>query len=152
MSRRLFALGMALMATTAQAARIDEGALPDIDRLLQGCWINAEGTLAGQIAAAEGAAQVELCFADGGVGATLLDAAGGRLASSLGSYAFRNQKIVLTGPIDVAWVFDRPTVICDVGVKPHVRLGLFGCVGSGPDQPVAFFDDLLFLAPPRAAT
>ena len=146
---RLGALTAVLIAaaTTAHAARIDDGPLPNIDRLIQGCWINADGTLS-----AEESAQVELCFADGVVGTTLIDAAGARLAEAPGSYAFRNEKIVLTGPSDIAWAFGRATLICDIGVKPYVRLSLFDCVGSGQGEPVVFFDDLLFLAPPKAAS
>lgn len=151
MIRFVFALALMLVATGARAERIDDGPLPNIDRLIQGCWINAEGTLTDEIAAA-GSAQIELCFDHGVLGTTLIDTAGERVASAPGAYSFRNQKIVLTGPDEIAWAFGRPTIICDVGVKPYVRLGLFGCVGSGTDQPVALFGDLLFVAPPKAAT
>ena len=138
--RRVLAITVVVLsAGSVQAARIDEGALPDLDRFIQGCWVNAEGTLTGQ---------VEICFAEGIVGTALIDDAGVRLAAAPGSYSFRNEKIVLTNNTD--WVLDRETLICDVGVKPYVRLGLFGCVGSGEGEPVVFFDDMLFL--PSAAT
>lgn len=134
--RRALALAMVLFGTnTVQAARIDEGALPDFDRFIQGCWSNAEGTLTGQ---------VEVCFAEGVVDTTTIDPAGGRLAGTPGRYSFRNEKIVLTGDAD--WVFGRATLICDIGIKPYVRLGLFDCVGSGGGEPVRFYDDMLFLA------
>ena len=135
MMRALAMAAVMLSAGSVQAARIDEGALPDLDRFIQGCWINAEGTLTGQ---------VEICFTEGIVGTALIDDAGVRLAAAPGSYSFRNEKIVLTNNTD--WVFGRATLICDVGVKPYVRLGLFGCVGSGGHEPVQFFDDMLFLA------
>ena len=139
MMRALAMAAVMLSAGSVQAARIDEGALPDLDRFIQGCWVNAEGTLTGQ---------VEICFTEGIVGTALIDDAGVRLAAAPGSYSFRNEKIVLTNNTD--WVFGRATLICDVGVKPYVRLGLFGCVGSGEGEPVVFFDDMLFL--PSAAT
>ena len=135
MMRALAMAAVMLSAGSVQAARIDEGALPDLDRFIQGCWINAEGTLTGQ---------VEICFTEGIVGTALIDDAGVRLAAAPGSYSFRNEKIVLTNNTD--WVLDRETLICDVGVKPYVRLGLFDCVGSGEGEPVRFFDDMLFLA------
>jgi hypothetical protein len=137
--RTLALAAVLLSAGAAQAARIDDGALPDIDRLIQGCWLDAEGALA-----AEANRQVEICFADGVVETATIDAAGTRLAGASGAYSFRNAKIVLTG--DAGWVFGRATVICDIGVKPYVRLGLFGCVGSGKGETTAFFDDMLFLA------
>ena len=136
--RRVLAIAVVVLSTSAvQAARIDEGALPDLGRYIQGCWVNAEGTFPER-----GAGQVELCFAEGVVDTAVIDAAGGRLAGNPGSYSFRNEKIVLTG--DTGWVFGRATVICDIGVKPYVRLGLFDCVGSGGGEPVEFFDDMLF--------
>jgi hypothetical protein len=145
--RYALALAIIVLGTGAvQAARIDEGALPDIGRVLEGCWVNAEGALAEQIAAA-GAIQAELCFADGALDTALIDAAGARVTAS-GRYSFRNEKIVLTSDAD--WVFGRTTLICDVGVKPYVRLALFECVGSGKDEPVIFYPDLLFM--PQAAT
>jgi hypothetical protein len=140
---RALALAVVLLSTSAvQAARIDEGALPDIGRYIQGCWVNAEGTLTEQ-----GAGQVEVCFTEGVVDTTLIDEAGGRVTGTPGSYSFRNEKIVLTSETD--WVFGRATLVCDVGVKPYVRLGLFDCVGSGEGEPVRFYDDMLFL-PGRA--
>jgi hypothetical protein len=146
----LRALGAILLMsiTAAQAARIDDGPLPDIGRLIQGCWINDEGTLADEIAAAA-ATQLELCFADGVVDTALIDSAGTRVATP-GAYSFRNEKIILTS--DAAWVFGRATLICDIGVKPYVRLALFDCVGSGHGEPTEFFDDLLFLAKKEAVT
>jgi hypothetical protein len=146
--RRALAIALIVLSTgAAQAARIDVGPLPDIGRLIQGCWVGAEGTLAAEIAAAE-ANQLEVCFADGVIDTALIDAAGGRIAGAPGAYSFRNEKLVLTGDAD--WVFGRATLICDVGVKPYVRLALFDCVGSGEGEAVMFYDDLLFL--PRAAT
>lgn len=136
---------------TVQAARIDDGPIPDVGPYLQGCWVSDEGTLAEQIAASE-AEQVELCFTDGALDTTLIDAAGERLASAPASYTFRDTKIVLTGPADTVWVFGRPTVICDVGVKAYYHLGLLDCVGSGQGQTTVFYDDLLFVFPPKAAS
>lgn len=137
---RALALAAILLSTgAAQAARVDEGALPDIGPFIQGCWVNAEGILA-----AEASLQVEICFTDGVLDTALIDAAGGRLAGAPGAYSFRNEKIVLTGDTD--WVFGRPMIICDIGVKPHVHLGLFGCVGSGEGETTEFFDDMLFVA------
>jgi hypothetical protein len=145
--RSALALAAIVLGTSAvQAARIDVGPLPDIGRLLQGCWVSAEGTLAEQIAAA-GAVQAELCFTDGVLDTALIDAAGMRSPAS-GIYSFRNEKIVLVSDAD--WVFGRAMLICDVGVKPYVRLALFDCVGSGAGTPVRFYDDLLFL--PSTAT
>jgi hypothetical protein len=135
----------------AQAALIDNGPIPDIGRYLQGCWVSDEGTLTEQIAAND-AAHVELCFTDGALDTTLIDAAGERHAGAPGSYIFRDTKIILTGTSDPAWVFGRPTVICDVGVKAYYHLGLLDCVGSGQGQTTVFFDDLLFVFPPRAAS
>lgn len=147
---RTFGAILLISVTAAHAARIDDGPLPNIDRQIQGCWINAEGTLAQQIAAAGDATTLELCFAEGTVDTALTDAAGERVGGARGVYSFRNEKIVLTS--DAGWIFGRSTLICDIGVKPYVRLGLFDCVGSGDGEPVVFFDDLLFLAPPKAAT
>jgi hypothetical protein len=138
-------------ATGAQAARIDDGSIPDISRYLEGCWINAEGTLADQINAT-GAAHLELCFTDGTLDATLTDTDGAPLASTDASYVFRDAKIILTGTAEPAWVFGRPTVICDVGVKAYYHLGLLDCVGSGQGQATLFFDDLIFVFPTRAAS
>jgi hypothetical protein len=149
--RLIVAAGMLLGGTTAQAARIDDGSIPDIGRYLQGCWINAEGTLAEQVAT-NGAAHLELCFTDGALDTSLVDAAGERLASTPASYTFRDTKIILTGSADSAWVFGRPIVICDVGVKAYYHLGLLDCVGSGQGQTNVFFDDLLFVFPTRAAS
>jgi hypothetical protein len=143
----------ALLAGTvsAPAARIDDGPIPDIGPYLKGCWINAEGTLAEQIAAAD-ATQIELCFTDGALDTTLIDAAGERHAATSGAYTFRDAKIILTDTADPAWIFGRPTVICDVGVKAYYHLGLLDCVGSGQGQTTVFFDDLLFVFPPKAAS
>jgi hypothetical protein len=144
--RRGLALAVIVLGTGAvQAARIDEGAIPDLGRFIEGCWVNDEGILA-----ADAGWQVELCFSGGALDAALLDAGGVRLSAAPGSYAFRNEKIVLTGDAD--WLFGRPTLICDVGIKPYVRLGLFDCVGSGTDAPVMFYEDMLFLAQKPAAT
>lgn len=153
MMLRNFIFGVALIAsaTGALGALIDDGPIPDIGRYLQGCWINAEDTLAEPIAAA-GGAQLELCFTDGALDTTLIDAAGERHAGAAGSYAFRDAKIVLNVPADVTWIFGRPTVICDVGVKAYYHIGLLDCVGSGQGQTTLFFDDLLFVFPPRAAS
>lgn len=153
MMLRHLAFGVFLLAgaTGANAARIDDGPIPDISRYLQGCWISAEGTLSAQIAT-ESAVQLELCFADGALDTTLIDLAGERLASSEGAYTFRDTKIILTSIADPAWVFGRPTVICDVGVKAYFHLGLLGCVGSGQGQTTVFFDDLLFVFPPKGAS
>ena len=144
MMRALVIATLMLGVDAAQAARIDDGPLPDIGRLMRGCWVNAEGILT-----AEAGERVELCFIDGVVDTALIDDAGTRIAAP-GAYSFRNEKLVLTS--DAGWVFGRSTVICDVGVKPLVRLGLFDCVGSGGDEPVQFFDDMLFLAKQDAAT
>lgn len=149
MRRALALAAIALSTNAVQAARIDVGPLPDVGRLLQGCWMTAEGTLALEIAGGD-ASQVEICFTEGVVGTALIDAAGVRLEGAPGAYSFRNEKIVLTSDAD--WVFGRATLICDVGVKPYVRLALFDCVGSGGNEPVAFYDDMLFLAQPGATT
>lgn len=149
MRRALALAAIALSTGTVQAARIDIGPLPDVGRLIQGCWVNAEGTLAAEVAAAD-ARQVEICFTEGVLDTALIDVAGGRLAGAPGAYSFRNEKIVFTSDAD--WVFGRATLICDVGVKPYVRLALFDCVGSGGNEPVAFYDDMLFLAQPGATT
>jgi hypothetical protein len=152
MHRSMILAAVLLVGTTsAQAARIDDGSIPDIGRYLQGCWVSDGDTLAAPIAAA-GGAQLELCFTDGALGTTLIDSAGERHAAADGSYTFRDTKIVLNGPGDVAWVFGRPTVICDVGVKAYFHLGLLDCVGSGQGQPTLFFDDLLFVFPPKVAS
>jgi hypothetical protein len=135
-----------LTAGPAQAATIDEGPIPDFGRLIQGCCLNAEGTLG------KPAETISLCFADGAADTALLDEAGHRLESQSGRYSVRNEQLVLSGPPDVAWVFGRPTLICDVGVKPYVRLALFDCVGSGDGEPAVFFDDLVFMAMREAAT
>lgn len=139
MTRALAIAAVMLSTGAVQAARIDEGALPDLGRYIQGCWVNTEGILS----AGEGQ-QVEFCFADGVVDTTLIDAAGARISGVRGAYSFRNEKIVLTGDAD--WVFGRATLICDIGIKPYVRLGLFDCVGSGGTEPAEFFGDMLFLA------
>ncbi len=147
MRRALALAALVLSPSAVQAARIDVGPLPDIGRLLQGCWVGDEGTLAAEAAAA-GASQIEICFSDGVLDIGLIDGVGGRLAGARGAYRFRNEKIVLTSDAD--WVFGRATLICDIGVKPYVRLGLFDCVGSGAGQPVVFYEDMLFL--PSGAT
>lgn len=147
MRRALALVAIVLGTSAAQAARIGVGPLPDVGRLIQGCWVGAEGTLAAEITAAE-ANLLEICFTDGVVDTALIDAAGERTAGAPGAYSFRNEKLVLTGAAD--WVFGRATLICDVGVKPYVRLALFDCVGSGAGKPVRFYDDLLFL--PGTAT
>jgi hypothetical protein len=152
MQRALAVIAVLLASTaSAPAARIDDGPIPDIGPYLQGCWINAEGTLAKQIAAAD-ATRLELCFADGALDTTLIDSVGQRRAGTSGVYAFRDAKIILTGTADAAWIFGRPTVICDVGVKAYYHLGLLDCVGSGQGQTTVFFDDLLFVFPPKAAS
>lgn len=142
---RALALAALLLGTGAvQAARIDDGPLPDAGRYLTGCWLNAEGTLDMP------ADRVSLCFADGMVDTALLDENGQPIDPQRGSYSFRNEKIVFTGPEAATWVLGRATIICDIGVLPYVRIGLFDCVGSGalPDgttPPVDFLPEMRFM-------
>jgi hypothetical protein len=85
-----------------------------------------------------------------------MDASGQRIEALPGAYGFRNRQVVLTRPAAADWVFVHATLVCVVGVLPYVRLGLFGCVGSGPSpdgRPAAneFLPEMRFTAQ-KAAT
>ena len=135
--RVLIAFLTLLLLSTAARPQDVASTGTQFGKLLVGCWHRDPDAHDLRSAEAGYFNSHEICFERSFVLKT--SSVGGDTSSvegheAFGNFAFRGNKLVLRGPSDDGWLFERMTVNCDALIS-GVVLELTGCVGSGEFPP-----------------